>query len=115
MKKSSLQRLIGAFMLTVLGFTATDDSWARLPKPIEATAIVLAVDVESKTLVVKFGLGEKLALFDWDDKTEFRHGEQPVTPSAVKVGVTVALIYKEVSFRNPRLKRVSISEDTRST
>lgn len=114
MKTNSLQNFISALLLAALCFTATE-GWARLPKPIQVTVVVLAVDVESKTLVVKFGQGEKPALFDWDDKTEFRRGEQPITPSAVKVGVTVTLIYKDVSFHNPRLKRVSIPDDARPT
>lgn len=114
MKTRSLPKLIGALMLAALCFTATE-SWARLPKPILATAVVLAVDVESKTLVVKFGRAEKPVLLDWDDKTEFMQGELAITPNALKSGTTVTITYKNVSFHNPRLKRVSTPEDAKST
>lgn len=114
MKTNSLQKFIGALMLTALCFTATD-SWARLPKPIQTTAVVVAVDVESQTLVVKFARADKPVLLDWDDKTEFKRGDQATPPRSLKVGTTVFLTYKNLSFHNPRLKRVSISEDGEST
>jgi hypothetical protein len=114
MKTNSLQKFISALLLAAFCFTATE-SWARLPKPIQATAVVLAVDVESKTLVVKFGRAEKPVLLDWDDKTEFVRGELAVTPSALKIGTTVTLTYKNVSFQNPLLKRMSIPEQSIST
>lgn len=113
MKTHSLQKFIGALMLTALCF-ASPESWARLPKPTQATAVVVAVDVESKTLVVKFVRDEKPMLLDWDARTEFVHGEHQITPSTLKVGTTVALTYKNVSFHSPRLKRVSVCDSSKS-
>lgn len=114
MKTHSISKLASLILLATSCLAPTD-AWARLPKPIQATAVVLAVDVDSRTLVVKFAKGEKPVLLDWDDKTEFVQGGRPVTPSAVNVGATVTVIFKNVSFHNPLLKRVSIPEHAKST
>jgi len=114
MKTSSVLKLASVALLAA-SFLAPTRAWARLPKPIQATGVVLAADLDSKTLVVKFAKGEKPVLLDWDDKTEFVRAELVVTPSDLKVGMTVMLTYKNVSFHNARLKRVILTEHTKST
>ena len=54
MKPCSLPKFIGPLLLAVLCFTATE-SWARLPKPVEATGVILTVDVDTQSLVFKPG------------------------------------------------------------
>jgi hypothetical protein len=114
MKTHSISKLASLILLATSCLAPTD-AWARLPKPIQATAVVLAVDVDSRTLVVKFAKGEKPVLLDWDDKTAFLQGGRLVTPSAVNAGATVNVIFKNVSFHNPRLKGVSMAEENKST
>ncbi|MCL4787895.1 MAG: hypothetical protein KJ070_14065 [Verrucomicrobia bacterium] len=114
MKTHSISKLASLILLATSCLAPTD-AWARLPKPIQATAVVLAVDVDSRTLVVKFAKAEKPVLLDWDAETEFLQDAQQVSVNGLKVGATVTLIYKNVSFRNPLLKRVSIPEHAKST
>jgi hypothetical protein len=52
------------------------------------------VDIESRTLVVKFSPNRKPVLLDSDDKTAFIQGERHVIPSVVKAGMTVSFTYK---------------------
>lgn len=106
MNASSLPNLIGTLLLTALCFTATE-SQARLPKPVEATGVVLAVDVDTQTLVFKPSKNKKPLLLDWDKDTQFLQDGQAVNPTALKTGGAVVIHYKSLSFRNPLLKKVS--------
>jgi hypothetical protein len=106
MKTYSLARFIGPLLLAMFCFTATK-SWARLPKPIEAAGVLLAVDMNTQTLVFKPGNNLKPLVLDWNKDTQFFQAGQVANPSALTTGVAVVIHYKRLSFRNPLLKKVS--------
>jgi len=86
---------------------AANNTWARLPKPAQESGIVLAVDVASQTLVFKRTGGKKPVLLDWDKDTQFSCDGKAASPSQLKAGTSIVVLYKDVSFSNPLLKKVS--------
>ncbi len=105
MKKRILNQ--GVSVLLLLGlFIVSPSAWARLPKPIQAQGTVLAIDLDTQTLVFKQGRGRKPFLLDWNKDTEFSREGQPASATELKQGATVLIYYKDVSFHNPLLKRV---------
>lgn len=92
----------------------TTDAWARLPRPIQASGVVLAVDHDTKTLVFKAGKDKKPVVLDWDKDTEFIKNGQPATPTSLANEWRVVIFYKNVSFRNPLLKKVIWEKRTNS-
>ncbi len=97
--------LAGAFCL------ASTPAWAHLPHPIETSGAALAVDHDTQTLVFKEGKGKKPVVLDWNKDTQFIKDGQPVAPAALTNGVSVVIFYKNVSFRNPLLKKVQWSSN----
>lgn len=85
---------------------ATPTAWARLPRPMETSGVVLAIDCETQTLVVKEGKGKKPIMLDWNKDTQFIKDGQPIAPAQLTNGESVVVFYKNVSFRNPLLKKV---------
>ena len=85
------RRILGTLLLAVFCFTATE-SWARLPKPVGATGVVLAVDVDTQTLVFKAAKNKKPFVLDWDKDTQFIQDGQAVNSSALKTGSAVVKI-----------------------
>ncbi len=96
---------LGVLLLAAFCLSPTQ-SWARLPKPIQARGVILAVDHDTATVVFKAAKERKPFLLDWDKATEFINGGQLVTPAALTNGATVVIHYKDLSFRNPLLKKV---------
>ena len=105
MKPYSLLKFVGPLVLATLCFTATE-SWARLPKPVEATGVLLAVDMDTQTLVFKPSKNKKPFVLDWNKDTQIIQDGQTVNPSALKTGSGVVIHYRSLSFRNPLLKKV---------
>lgn len=81
---------------------------ARLPKPSVTDAVILAVDMDTQSLVVKTGKYEKPFVFDWNEETAFLRRDHQVAAASLKRGETVEIYYKHISFRNPLLKKVIV-------
>jgi hypothetical protein len=96
-------------LMLLFGFSlSTPEAWARLPKPIKMTGVVVAADVETKTLFFKAAKGKKPFLLEWDEETEFSRNRQAVSAAEMKAGTVVVISYREVSFHHPRLKKVVV-------
>src|ERR1700674_1332366 len=105
MKKSPSRRIL--LLLLIVGFSfATNFAWARLPKPVKAKGVVVAIDLETQTLVFKGPKGKKPFLLDWNKETEFSTNGKPASAKGLKQGTSVIIFYKDVSFHNPLLKKV---------
>ena len=87
--------------------------WAHLPHPIPAGGTVLAVDHETQTLVFKTAPKKKPFVLDWNKDTQFVQNGVVTNAMALQSGVRAVISYKDVSLRNPLLKR--ISWDTRES
>lgn len=108
MKTRIVRKLIGALALAVFCFTATD-AWARLPRPIQIHAAVVFVDHETQTVVGKPSQPTKKPkpfVLDWNKDTQFIKNGETVTATDLKQGASAIIQYKDVSFRNPLLKKV---------
>ena len=84
----------------------TPNAQARLPKPDQAHETVLAIDLETQTLVCKKGPGAKPFLLDWNKDTEFSKDGRPVSARELTQGATILIRYRNLSFRNPLLEKV---------
>lgn len=104
---------LGAFLLGATCL-ATPNAWARLPRPIQANGIVLAVDPETQVLVFKTAPEKKPFVLDWNKDTKFMKNGRPASPTEFARGSSVVLIYRRVSFRNPLLKQVIWEEHNSS-
>jgi len=93
--------------LFITQFFAANNTWARLPKPAQESGIVLAVDMHSQTLVFKRADGKKPVLLIWNKDTQFACDGKAASPSQLKAGTSIVVLYKDVSFSNPLLKKVS--------
>lgn len=100
--------LIGAIWLCPVG------AWAHLPHPIQASGVLLAIDHETCAVVFKAAKEKKPVVLDWNKETEFIKNGQPVLPTALTNGTSLRILYKNVSFRNPLLKKVIWQEPVRS-
>jgi len=79
--------------------------WARLSKPIEACGAV------PQPLVFLAGQDKNPFLLDWHKDTEvIKNGH----PAALSNGVVVVIHYKNVSFQNSLLKKVTLADGLRS-
>jgi hypothetical protein len=92
--------LVFAFCLTCA------NAWAHLPKPIKASGVVLALDLDSQTVVFKPAKGKKPLLLDWNKETDFNGNGRAVPASELKSGTAVEIYYKDVAFHHPLLKKV---------
>ena len=104
MKAANL-RFLGAFLVVAFSLSAAN-SWARLPKPIQVRGIVLFVDHDTKSLVFKSAKDKKPFVLDWDKETEFIKGGTATAPTTLTKNSPVVIHYKDLSFRNPLLKKV---------
>jgi hypothetical protein len=84
-------------------------SQARLPRALQASGTILAVDVDSKTLLFKHENGKKPFLLNWNKETEFRNGEKTITPEQIISPAAATIFYKDLTFRHPLLKKVLVS------
>jgi len=82
-------------------------AWARLPKPLKLSGIVLAVDLGRQTLRFEHAKSKKTFVLDWNKDTDFSRNNRRATPAELKPGTAILIYYKEVSFHNPLLKKVS--------
>lgn len=109
MKRSGSRGIL--LLLLIVGTCfSTATVWARLPKPVRSTGAVLAIDVETQTIVVKQADGKKPLLLDWNKATEFTTNGHPASVSSLKQGTLVVVVYRHVSFHNPLLKKVEWEE-----
>lgn len=92
--------LLAAFSL------AATNLWARLPHPIQASGVVLVSDQDTKCLVFKAARVKKPVVLDWNKDTEFVRNGQLAAPKALPNNTRVTIYYRDVSFRNPLLKKV---------
>jgi len=65
------------------------------------------VDLEKQTLVVEREKSKKTFVFDWNKHTDFERNNRWAKPGELKPGTLILIYYKEVSFKNPLLKKVS--------
>ena len=107
----AIRRVLGALLLAILCLSATD-SWARLPPPIVVRGVVLAVDLDTSSLVFKSAKDKRPFVLLWDKDTQFIKDGQPATPAALTNGASVVIHYKDLSFRNPLLRKVISSGST---
>lgn len=105
MYKRILARVLGVIAAAVMLVSATDAD-ARLPKPIQVTGVVLAIDYDTRTLVLKIAKNQKPFVLDWDDSTQFIKDGQSANASVLRQNTMAAVHYKRLSFRNPRLKKI---------
>lgn len=78
-----------------------------MPHPLQATGTALAVDHETQTLVFKTAPNKKPFVLDWNKDTQFIRNGVLTNATALKDGVRAVIAYKDVSFRNPLLKKVT--------
>ena len=81
---------------------------ARLPKPNVTEAVILALDTDTQSLVVKTGKYEKPVVLDWDKETAFLRRDHQIGAASLKRGETVEIHYKRISFKNPLLKEAVV-------
>lgn len=86
-------------------------AWAHLPHPIETKGAAVAIDHDTQTLVFKEGRGKKPVVLDWNKDTQFIKDGQQAALSALTNGTSVVISYKNVSFRNPLLKKIQWSSN----
>ena len=67
---------------------------ARLPQPRRAEGVILAVDLDTQTIVFKAGKQEKPLILDWNNETEFRRNDRQISPAKIKAGENVFVSYK---------------------
>lgn len=102
-KPSSLK---AALVATALLCLSSAETWARLPKPIQVSGVVLAVDLDTSSLVFKAAKDKKPVVLDWNGDTQFIRNGQPTNATALPNGTPVVIYFKEVSFHNSLLKKV---------
>ena len=110
MKTPATRRILTALLFALLAI-APLSAWARLPRPIQADGIVLAIDTDTRTLVFKQGKGRKPLSLDWDTKTEFDKDGRAASATELKEGTPVVIHYRPVSFHNPLLTKVAWTSD----
>lgn len=106
MQRFAMRCFLSVVLVGACGLFASN-AWAHLPHPVETSGVVLAVDHETQTLVLKEGKGKKPLLLDWDKETEFLQDGKAVGAAALVAEVKVGVSCKRISFRNPLLKKVS--------
>ena len=104
MKTFTFRRLM-CFLFCGFLFVAPS-AWARLPRPLQLQGTILAVDMETQTLVFKAGPREKPFLLDWNKQTEFLIDAKDSDATALHAGGTAVIYYKRPSFSNPLLIKV---------
>jgi hypothetical protein len=102
------QSQLAALLCSGLCFTR-GEAQARLPKPTQASGVILAVDLDTQCLVFKAGKDEKPFVLDWNTETQFLKGDRQIDATKLKAGDNVVIHYKHLSFRNPLLKKVFAS------
>lgn len=107
MQRLIRQSQLAAFLCSVLCFTG-GEAQARLPKPTQASGVILVVDLVTQSLVFKAGKDEKPFVLDWNTDTQFLKGHRQIDATKLKAGNNVVIHYKLVSFRNPLLKKVIV-------
>ncbi|MBI4325529.1 MAG: hypothetical protein HY674_09725 [Chloroflexi bacterium] len=100
----SLLLVLGTFLL---GASATR---AHLPHPIQASGTVAFVDRETQTLVFKMPQKKPFVL-DWDKDTQFVKNGVVTNAMALLSGTAAIIHYKNLSFRNPLLKKVLLGTE----
>jgi hypothetical protein len=106
--RTLIRRLaLGAFVFGALSFMSFE-AHARLPKPSVTHAIILAVDTDTQSLVVKTGKHEKPFVLDWNEETALLRHDHQVSHASLKRGETIEIHYKHMSFRNPLPKKVIV-------
>ena len=88
-----------------------EQSHARLPRPIRANGTVMAVDVDSKMLLFKPAKGNKPFLLDWNKETEFSNGGKTIAPGQIACPASATIDYRDLTFRHPLLKKVTVGAD----
>ena len=106
MKRTTIRRKITMLAVAMLCLWALPVS-AHLPHPIQVTGAVVAVDRETQTLVFKTAPNKKPFTLDWNKDTQFIQNGVVTNAMALESGVRVVIAYKDVSFRNPLLKKVT--------
>ena len=104
MKTPALRRIIWLLLSSLL--LISPQAWARLPKPLEMQGTILAVDVETKTLVFKGGPHQKPLLLEWNKNTRFLVDASSADAEALHAGATAVIYYKRPSFSDPLLLKV---------
>ena len=105
MKTYRIPKVFGVLLLAVICFNPAT-SFARLPKPIVINGTILAIDLDTRSLVFKAGKDQKPFVLDWNDETAFTKDGQAGNATSFKAGTVVVIHYKNISFRNPLLKKV---------
>jgi len=99
-------RRISLLLVVVAACFSTDVAWARLPRPIKSTGLVLAIDLDTRTLLFKVAKGKKPFLLDWNQQTEFSVNGQATSATALKQGTSIEIFYKDLTFHHPLLTKV---------
>src|SRR6185369_1476403 len=81
-------------LLLVLGSCLSINvAWARLPRPVHSEGLVMAIDLETRTLLFKPAKGKKPFLLDWNKQTEFSADGQPSSVASLKQGTRIVIFY----------------------
>jgi hypothetical protein len=70
MQRLIRQSQLAALLCSLLCFTS-GGAQARLPKPTQASGVILAVDLHTQCLVFKAGKDERRFVLDWNKDTQF--------------------------------------------
>lgn len=108
-----MKRFVLIAAVAVAMVCLTTNSWARLPKPVKEPGAVRCLDVESKTVCFKPNQpGAKLMVLDWNEETRFLVNGQSVKAGDLKLPANVVITYRRLSFRNPLLKEVAVTDSS---
>jgi hypothetical protein len=102
----SASRGLILLLLVLASCLSINVAWARLPRPVHSEGLVLAIDLETRTLLLKPAKGKKPFLLDWNKQTEFSANGQSSSAAALKQGDSVVIFYKDLTFHHPLLTRV---------
>lgn len=105
MNRTTIHRCVTVLAATALCLLALPVR-AHLPRPIQASGTVLALDRDTQTLVFKTARNKKPFVLDWNKDTQFIENGVVTNATALKAGVSAVISYKDLSFRNPLLKKV---------
>jgi len=101
-----MQRSGFPIVTLALFFSASLQVDARLPRPECAEGVILAIDLETQTIVFKGGKQKKPLLLNWNVGTEFRSEGRQISPATIKPRDYVIVSYKRISFSSPLLKQL---------
>jgi hypothetical protein len=93
-------------------FLSVIQAHAHLPMPIQSQGTILAVEADRHVLLFKPDSGKKPFRLDWNKDTTFLKQGSQASAGELKTNITVVIVYKNVTFHHPLLKKVAWAESS---